>query len=139
MADALDKASAHRRFAARFPAVPEAIGAIRGEMAAIADECGLDESGAANVKLAVSEAATNVVMHAYQDEPGEITAQAYYSDGELMITIADEGSGMKPRVSSPGLGLGLPVIATAASRFEVISKENGTEIQMVFPCPKGVR
>jgi len=45
---------------------------------------------------------------------------------------------MAPRVDSPGLGLGLPLITALADEVEVVSsEEGGTEITIVFPCPAG--
>src|SRR4051812_42467572 len=97
--EALDKDSAHRRFAAQFPADREMVAVIRREMAAIAFECGLDEAGVADVKLAASEAASNVVLHAYREQDGQILVEAYLRDGELVIAIADSGQhGMAPRI-----------------------------------------
>ena len=121
---------------ARFLAVPVAISVIRGEMVAIAREYGLCDECVADVKLAVSEAATNVIQHAYRDtDAGEITATADNDDSGLRIVISDEGTGPAPRVDSPGLGLGLPMIAQLADSVEVIARDVGTEIRMMFWCP----
>lgn len=124
------------RFDGRFPAVSLGIAAIRGEMTAVARECGLDERQVNDVALAVSEAATNAIVHGYRGEPGTIHVTASIGDGELTIMIADEGEGLVPRTDSPGLGLGLPIIATVARRLEVVSEGSGTQIHMVFPCPR---
>jgi anti-sigma regulatory factor (Ser/Thr protein kinase) len=105
-------------------------------MAAIARECGLSPERINDVKLAVSEAVTNAVQHAYRDEdPGDVTGTADTEQGTLRIVIADSGSGMSPRPDSPGLGLGLPLIAYVADAVEVVSHGDGTEIHMTFPCP----
>jgi anti-sigma regulatory factor (Ser/Thr protein kinase) len=120
----------------RFSASDTAAHVLRGEMAAIARECGLGRERVDDVKLAVSEAVSNAVQHAYRDrEPGDITGTAHIEDGVLRIVIADSGIGMTPRPDSPGLGLGLPLIAQLADTVEVISNGDGTEIHMTFPCP----
>jgi serine/threonine-protein kinase RsbW/stage II sporulation protein AB (anti-sigma F factor) len=120
-----------------FPATARAAKAIRGEMGAVARRCGLSEQRVGDVELAVSEAATNVVVHAYRDsESGTVTAHASSSHGQLRIVISDHGAGMAPRMDSPGLGLGLPIIASVADRVEVRSPEKGgTEVHITFPCP----
>jgi anti-sigma regulatory factor (Ser/Thr protein kinase) len=124
---------------ATYPPLERSVGVIRGEMEAIARQCGLQEAGICDVKLAVSEAATNAVVHAFRDrEPpprGTITVTAITAMGELFIVIADDGIGMAPRADSPGLGLGLPLIATLAARAEIVTRHRGTAIYMVFPCP----
>ena len=60
-----------------------AIRALRREMAGLADDCGMDAEGIAAVRLAVTEAATNAVMHAYADAQGELSVTATIQDGEL--------------------------------------------------------
>lgn len=127
------------RWHARFPATAEAVHAIRGEMAALARACGLAETRINDVKLAVSEAATNAVRHAYPSgTTGAVAATAWTEAAQLRITISDEGAGMVPRSDSPGLGLGLPLIASLADDVQIISAPHaGTEIRLAFPCPHG--
>jgi serine/threonine-protein kinase RsbW len=89
------------------------------------------------VALAVSEAVTNVVIHAYRDrdpgsEPGEVHVTATIDGEELLVSVADEGLGMHPRSDSPGAGLGLPIIATLADRFEVQQQRGGTRVLIGF-------
>jgi anti-sigma regulatory factor (Ser/Thr protein kinase) len=123
------------RFAGSFPAIPLGIAAIRGEMVAVARECGLDESQVQDVALAVSEAATNAVVHGYRGEAGTIHVSASKDEAELTIVISDTGPGLVPRTDSPGLGLGLPIIASLASRVELVSEGEGTHIHMMFSLP----
>jgi anti-sigma regulatory factor (Ser/Thr protein kinase) len=105
-------------------------------MEAIALQCGLSPERAKDVKLAVSEAVTNAVQHAYRDrEPGDVWGIAHIEQGQLRIVIADSGIGMTPRTDSPGLGLGLPLISQLADSIQVRSAGDGTEIHMTFPCP----
>jgi serine/threonine-protein kinase RsbW len=86
------------------------------------------------VRLAVSEACGNVVVHAYRgraDGPFRVTAEV---DGErdLRITVRDEGHGMRPRLDSPGLGLGLPLIATVTDDLQVERDGGATRVCMRF-------
>jgi serine/threonine-protein kinase RsbW/stage II sporulation protein AB (anti-sigma F factor) len=98
-----------------------------------AQRLGVADLGA--VQLAVSEAATNAVVHAYREgEPGELTVEARRVDRSLEVTVADDGVGMRPRPDSPGLGLGLPLIAQLAETFEVTSPAaGGVRLCMRFP------
>lgn len=120
-----------KEFEATFPAVPLGVAAARGEMRAVAQRCGMGEGRVADVVLAVSEAVTNAVVHA---QASSVTISAQRSGEELTVVVSDDGEGLLPRPESKGLGLGLPIIATLASRFEVVSKERGTELHMTFPC-----
>ena len=65
----------------------------------------------AALALCVSEAVSNVVVHAYRalDEPGEVEVEAHKPNGYLCLYVRDQGSGLAPRVDSPGLGLGLSI------------------------------
>ena len=121
-------------FEARLPGTPLGVRRLRREMAGIAADCGMDADGVADVKLAVTEAATNAVMHAYAEATGELAVTAAVQDGELEIVIGDSGSGMVDRHDSPGLGVGLSVIATVARQLRIVSSPRGTEIHMTFRC-----
>jgi serine/threonine-protein kinase RsbW/stage II sporulation protein AB (anti-sigma F factor) len=49
------------------------------------------------------------------------------------VIVSDEGRGILPRPDSPGLGLGLPLIATLASSLELGTNDREeTEVRMVF-------
>jgi serine/threonine-protein kinase RsbW len=122
-------------FEARVPGTPRAVGMLRRRLAAIARDCGMDAEGIADVGLAVTEAATNAVIHAYREAEGDLRVTAEVQDGELAIVIGDSGPGLVERQDSPGLGVGLSVIATVAERMKVVSDSGGTEIHMAFPCP----
>jgi anti-sigma regulatory factor (Ser/Thr protein kinase) len=108
---------------------------LRREMTGMAKDCGMDSEGIADVRLAVTEAATNAVIHAYAKAEGELSVTATMQDGELAIVIGDTGPGLVERRDSPGLGVGLSVIASVAERLKIVSHPGGTEIHMAFPCP----
>jgi anti-sigma regulatory factor (Ser/Thr protein kinase) len=122
-------------FDARIPGTPLGVRMLRREMAGIAKDCGMDAEGIADVRLAVTEAATNAVIHAYAKAEGELSVTAAMQDGELAIVVGDTGPGLVERRDSPGLGVGLSVIASVAERLKIVSHPGGTEIHMAFPCP----
>ena len=87
------------------------------------------------IGLCVTEAMTNVVVHAYQngERPGRIEMDAELDDTSLSVRVRDYGNGLRPRPDSPGLGLGLPLIIRMSARSEIRSPERGgTEITMRF-------
>jgi serine/threonine-protein kinase RsbW len=120
-------------FEATFPSTPPGVGAMRREIAAFAERCGMDADGIEAVRLAVSEAATNAVVHAYRDGSGDLAIRAGVHGDELVVVVGDTGVGLAPRADSPGLGLGMPLIASVTSRFQIVSNEAGTEVHMAFP------
>jgi serine/threonine-protein kinase RsbW/stage II sporulation protein AB (anti-sigma F factor) len=94
-----------------------------------------DRAVLSDIALAVTEAATNAVLHAYRDrtEPGAVIVEVEDHDGYVCVYVRDEGSGLAPRVDSPGLGLGLGLIAQVADAADVRAPETGgTEVVMRF-------
>ena len=117
------------------PAVPASVPVLRAAVAEFAFAVGVRDAHLDAVKLAVSEAVTNAVMHAYVDaaEPGEVHVATCMRDGTVYVTVRDDGIGMMPRLDSPGLGVGLPFIADTADTLDIASGEGGgTELRMSF-------
>jgi anti-sigma regulatory factor (Ser/Thr protein kinase) len=74
-------------------------------------------------------------VHAYRhdDRPGRVEVEAELDGDELCVRIRDHGRGLQPRLDSPGLGLGLPLIAKLSARIEILAPDHGgTEIVMRF-------
>jgi anti-sigma regulatory factor (Ser/Thr protein kinase) len=120
------------------PAVAESVPRLRHAVVAFAAGCGADDAVLDRLRLAVSEAVTNVIVHAYagRDEPGAVRLSAALEGQLLRVIVRDDGGGMRPRPDSPGLGLGLPLIAKAAHSLEVHSQPSGgTEMRMCFKLP----
>jgi anti-sigma regulatory factor (Ser/Thr protein kinase) len=118
-----------------WPARPEHVGAARRAASKAARCLGVEDDVVDAVRLAVSEAVSNVVVHGYRDAPrGEFTMAVEAEDDELTVTVRDHGCGMRPRMDSPGAGLGLPLIAQLSDSFSVTEPpEGGTQLSMTFP------
>jgi serine/threonine-protein kinase RsbW len=107
----------------------------RAAARAFAAESGADADTLAAVALCVSEAVSNAVVHAYRESeiPGKVEVEVKRPNGYLCLLVRDHGCGLAPRTDSPGLGLGLPLIAESASSLEVRTPgDGGTEIRMRF-------
>ena len=118
-----------------FEACPQSVAEVRRFATLFAAENGISDDVQQGVALAVSEAASNVVVHAYRDSGGrgEIEIEIAVADGDLTINVRDQGSGMAPRADSPGLGLGMPLIANLADALEIRTLDGGgTEVRMRF-------
>jgi len=89
------------------------------------------------IMLAVSEAATNVVRHAY---PGNGThesfrIQADVDEGRLRLALEDDGVGLGAISGDPGLGIGIPLLGRLATGVTLVSapeRPNGCEVRMWF-------
>ena len=119
------------------PARPEGVGVVRQALAGMADALAFDHAVLGDMKMAVTEACTNVVVHAYDGDPeaGGLEIDMIAGDQGLTVVVRDEGMGIKPRAArrTPALGLGLPLIAALSDAFEVRgSSQGGTEVRMTF-------
>ncbi len=115
-------------------ALPASVPALRSHVAAFARKAGVREPLLSSIKLAVSEAVTNAVQHAYVGRrTGQVRVTARIDDGCLRVEVSDDGSGMMPRLDSPGLGVGLSFIADTADALDIsTSPRGGARLLMAF-------
>jgi anti-sigma regulatory factor (Ser/Thr protein kinase) len=115
------------------PARAENVAVVRHALGGLGEALALHPQTLSDVKLAVTEACTNVVVHAYGDDEGPMEVAASVDGDALRVTVRDEGVGIVPRPDSPGLGLGLPLIATLTESLELgKAPDDRTEVTMVF-------
>ena len=96
---------------------------------------GVPDATVSSLKLALSEALTNAVEHAYpgHDVPGRVSVMASVVDHHVHVVVTDDGVGFAPRLDSPGLGVGLPVMAAVCDSLEILPGDpRGTEVHMGF-------
>jgi serine/threonine-protein kinase RsbW len=105
-------------------ATPQSVGEARRIVREFAARHGADGQALAAIELAVSEAAANVAVHAYDGEPGPMCVEADIEGGVLELVVADDGRGFSGE-PAPGLGLGLGLIRRDALAFEVRDRPLG--------------
>jgi serine/threonine-protein kinase RsbW len=115
------------------PARAENVAVVRHAFGGLGEALSVPEQLLSDIKLAVTEACTNVVIHAYPDGEGPMEVRAVLGDEQLSIVVRDQGRGVMPRADSPGLGLGLPLIATLTESLELgTGDDDATEVRMTF-------
>jgi anti-sigma regulatory factor (Ser/Thr protein kinase) len=115
------------------PAVPVSVRKAREAVAAIATRLGASPQVVDDARLCVSEAASNVVRHAYRNGRGDLMLTVASSDTELMVVVRDDGVGLADFRREGDLGYGLRIIDELAVRSAISSAPNaGTEMRMVF-------
>lgn len=122
------------------PAKSENVAVIRHALAGLAEEIGMDEPGLADLKTVVTEACMNVVLHAYEGEPGPLEVEALADPAGLTVVVRDEGVGIRPQADTgrDSLRLGLSLIAALSSTFSIAGGiDQGTEIRMRVPLQGG--
>ena len=125
------------RLALELPVTAASVPAGRQAAARFAQQAALPEETVAAVRLAVSEALTNVVLHAHVDDapgtPRQFELRGEVARGHVCFVVVDHGTGLRPRADSPGLGLGLSVMTRVADEHEVASGEDGgTRVRLLF-------
>jgi anti-sigma regulatory factor (Ser/Thr protein kinase) len=119
------------------PARAEGVGVVRQALVGVADGLGISGDVLSDAKVAVTEACTNAVVHAYDDETGRLDVEMYADEMQLTVVVRDKGAGIQPRPArasaTAALGLGLPLIAALTDAFEVRGGPGvGTEVRMTF-------
>src|SRR5215211_395574 len=120
-------------FALILPARPENISLVRHALGGYVADMGAVDGRVADVMLAVTEACSNVVVHAYPGSAGLLEVEAAAPDDALHVCVRDRGCGIGPRVDRPGLGLGLPVMMSVSDGVDISAVHGGgTEVAMTF-------
>jgi anti-sigma regulatory factor (Ser/Thr protein kinase) len=121
-----------------YPAVADSIPLARRAITACAAGAGAGEAQVQSIKLAVSEALTNVVLYAYPWRTGEMHVTARVAGNELWVLIADSGCGLHAGRDTDGLGLGLALISQMTDGFSVVGRSSGgTELRLRFALDAG--
>ncbi len=127
------------RFRRVFPAEPEGLRALRAEMRVWMQERQFDEPRRTALLLAVGEACSNAVEHAYAESvPGEVSVDILeYDDRSLSVVIRDFGRFASSR-SAPGRGRGTTIMRAVTSDFLRASTTNGTAVRFRLPLTETV-
>lgn len=125
-----------------FKSIGENVSLARIVVAAIASQLELTLSELEELKVAVSEAVSNAIIHGYKSQPDQIVAlSARLYPGEIQVTVTDEGIGiediqkaMEPTFSTDPerMGLGFVFMQSFADQLDVISKPGeGTSVCLI--------
>ncbi|MDK2880715.1 MAG: hypothetical protein PWQ99_490 [Clostridia bacterium] len=137
----------HNRIKMELMSLPENVGLARIAVAAFASECNFDVGELEEIKVAVSEAVSNAIIHGYQrDANGVITLTATLQDNVLEIVVEDEGRGIADleQALEPGsaddperMGLGFVFMKSFMDEVDVASEPGrGTRVRMIKKIPR---
>ncbi|MBN2417578.1 SpoIIE family protein phosphatase [bacterium] len=123
----------------RVPAEIGYLGDLRDFITRVGRKYGLTENVINAFKLAIDEAGTNVVRHAYRDWAGFITMRMIIREKDVTVSLVDQGHTFDPRnVSDPDLqryvdigkkgGLGVFIIRRVIDEIEYRKTEEGNEL-----------
>jgi anti-sigma regulatory factor (Ser/Thr protein kinase) len=117
-----------------WPAEPASVAAARHRVMDYLCACSTLDPPLNDVCLVASELVTNAVVHAYVDQDhGEVRVVLDFTEQHLRLIVEDDGGGLMPRSDSPGLGLGIPIVATVAEDVTTrTSPGEGTHVAVTF-------
>src|SRR4051794_20075606 len=119
------------------PAKPEYITLVRLALTGLAGLRPLPDETLGDLKLAVTEAASNSVRHAYENGDGVVEV-LYELDGDrLIVEVAGNGPGFvrgarDDRGELDEGGLGIAIIQALADEFEVGNRPDGAGSRLRF-------
>jgi serine/threonine-protein kinase RsbW/stage II sporulation protein AB (anti-sigma F factor) len=123
-------------FAGGYASVLGSVHIMRGEITAIATRRGLTGDALADVTLAISEAATNAVVHGSRLPDAQVRMTVGFERGSMQVVVSDEGHGMGGSPKPSDKGYGLKVIKSITKGDVVFaSSAQGTAVHMDFKCP----
>ena len=127
----------HECLSLRLPVQARSVGIGRRAAAQFAEEAGCSPETLWRVRLSVSEALSNVVLHAHatDEDAAESVVEllAAYDGACCEVTITDTGDGLQAREDSPGMGLGLALIANSCDELALdAGSAGGTVVRMRF-------
>ncbi len=127
----LEQVKAARTTHLEVPAALESLGTISDYVVTCARAAGLDDHAVWEVQLAVDEAATNIILHAYGDHglDGPLVIESTLHGDEFTVNLHDKGKPFDPEdVPAPDLtspvedrktgGLGIYLMKTLMDRVE---------------------
>lgn len=115
------------------PAKPEYITLSRLALTGLSRVRPLSDDTLADLKLALTEACSNSVRHAYSDGEGHVQISFELLDDRIVVEVADDGSGFEPNGAggepddgelTEG-GLGIAIIRSIADELEIGGRESG--------------
>jgi serine/threonine-protein kinase RsbW/stage II sporulation protein AB (anti-sigma F factor) len=117
-------------FSAALPADPSSVAKARHAIARFGERYG---ASPAKIAVAVSEAVANAVTHGSSREPDEpVYIEASVDGPAVVVRVHDRGVGMRPKPTSPGLGLGIPILGHLADQVAIDSSETGVSVELRF-------
>jgi serine/threonine-protein kinase RsbW len=121
------------------PARPEYVGIGRLALAGLLRRQGFSDDAVADLKLAITEACSNSVRHAYDHEDGMVHLAFTLDDEQIVIEIRDEGAGFHEddadcaecgelAIELTDGGMGLSIIRAVVDRFDLRRPDAGGTI-----------
>jgi serine/threonine-protein kinase RsbW len=114
------------------PAKAQYLACFRLVLVGLARAGGFGEETLSDLKLAVTEAASNVVRHAYAETGGTVTARFELGADFVAVAVEDGGAGFELEHVPAPEGLGLSIIRALTEDLAVARGANGRGTTVSF-------
>jgi anti-sigma regulatory factor (Ser/Thr protein kinase)/anti-anti-sigma regulatory factor len=112
-------------------ALPPVLAELRAELGRWLDALGAEQRDTSAIQLAIGEAVTNTIEHAYPDGAGAVRVEGRLDpDGRVALTVTDRGRWRPPPSEPNGRGRGLIMIRASMDTAEVEATPGGTVVTM---------
>jgi serine/threonine-protein kinase RsbW len=139
-----------RTDALRVPAAIDSLQPVSDFVLGLGERAGLCDSSLYRIRLAADELATNIVLHGYRGEPGEITVDGGIDPDDVWVRFQDDAPAFDPRqgMRAPeldvplaerrigGLGVFLAFTAVDTFEYELVAGRNVSTLVMHRPTAK---
>ncbi|HDQ44898.1 MAG TPA: tetratricopeptide repeat protein [bacterium] len=133
-----------------FPAEIDHLGEMRDSVMHFGRKHGISEQVINAFKLAIDEAGTNIIRHAYRDWEGAITMRMIIRDKDVTVSLVDQGHSFDPRqVKDPDLqryvhigkkgGLGIFIIRRVIDKIDYRKLPEGNELRLTKSRKTGMK
>jgi PAS domain S-box-containing protein len=120
-------------------ATPDRLANVRARLDLWLRAAGTPDALRADVVLAVGEACTNSIEHAYRDGAhGTVHIEAGFEGDDIHVRVVDFGSWKLPPADPGTRGRGLRLINALAESVALSPTSTGTTVEMTFRVPAGV-
>jgi len=119
-----------KKYQLKIPSQSDNLALIRELIAKVASQVGFDDDEANKIELAVDEACTNVIKHAYNQNKNQTIDVMVKTDAKkIIVIVSDKGQGFNPdKVKAPDLnesikegrkgGLGICLMKTLMDKVD---------------------
>lgn len=122
------------------PAKPEYITLSRLALSGLSRVRPLSDETLADLKLALTEACSNSVRHAYGEDGGHVAISFELLEDRLIVEVVDDGSGFEPEAAGGNGheteltegGLGIAIIRSIADEVEISGGADGRGSRLRF-------